>query len=111
MAGAVVLTPHPRAHALHADKRNLIALSDDALLAAWGAAEADRDLLKAAVPQTRMVTAERAAELWTRRRQLFFQPAAGYGAKAAYRGDKLTRRVLGRDPGRGVRRAGAGAAG
>jgi hypothetical protein len=28
LAGAVVLTPHPRAHALHADKRNLIALSD-----------------------------------------------------------------------------------
>ena len=28
-----------------------------------------------------------------RRRQLFFKPVAGYGAKAAYRGDKLTRRV------------------
>ena len=92
-AGAVVLTPHPRAHALHADKRNLIALSDDTLLAAWGASEADRGLLKAAVPQTRIVTAERAGELWAGRRRLFFKPAGGYGAKAAYRGDKLTRRV------------------
>ncbi len=92
-AGAVVLTPHPRAHALHADKRNLVSLSDDELLAAWGVSEADRDLLKAAVPQTRMVTAERAGELWTQRRRLFFKPVAGYGAKAAYRGDKLTRRV------------------
>ena len=92
-AGAIVLTPHPRAHALHADKRNLIALSDDTLLAAWGVAEADRDLLKAAVPQTRLVTAERAADLWAGRRRLFFKPVAGYGAKAAYRGDKLTRRV------------------
>ncbi|UUZ55256.1 hypothetical protein LP419_05565 [Massilia sp. H-1] len=35
-AGAVVLTPDPHAHALFADKRNLIALSDDALLAQWG---------------------------------------------------------------------------
>jgi len=94
-AGSVVLTPHPRAHALHADKRNLIALSDAALLAAWGAAEADRDLLKAVVPQTRMVTAERAGELWAGRRRLFFKPVAGYGGKAAYRGDKLTRRVWG----------------
>lgn len=92
-AGAVVLSPHPRAHALHADKRNLIALSDDTLLAAWGVAESDRELLKAAVPQTRMVTAERAGELWAERRKLFFKPVAGYGAKAAYRGDKLTRRV------------------
>ncbi|HEY5293580.1 MAG TPA: hypothetical protein VIJ43_14840 [Burkholderiales bacterium] len=94
-AGAVVLTPHPRAHALHSDKRNLIALSDETLLAAWGVPEVDRDLLKAAVPQTRLVTAERAGELWAERRRLFFKPVAGYGAKAAYRGDKLTRRVWG----------------
>ena len=92
-AGAVVLTPHPRAHALHADKRNLVALSDDALLAEWGVAETDRDLLKATVPRTRMVTAECTDELWAGRRQLFFKPVAGYGGKAAYRGDKLTRRV------------------
>jgi hypothetical protein len=92
-AGAVVLTPHPRAHALHADKRNLIALSDDETLAAWGASEADRGLLKDVVPQTRLVTAERAGELWTQRRRLFFKPVGGYGGKAAYRGDKLTRRV------------------
>ena len=93
LAGSVVLTPHPRAHALHADKRNLITLSDDASLAAWGVNDADRDLLKAVVPQTRMVTAERAGELWANRRRLFFKPVAGYGGKAAYRGDKLTRRV------------------
>ena len=92
-SGAVVLTPHPRAHALHADKRNLIALSQDALLTSWGVSSRDRKLLAAAVPRTRLVTAERAEELWSQRRQLFFKPVAGYGAKAAYRGDKLTRRV------------------
>ena len=32
-------------------------------------------------------------DLWSRRRQLFFKPASGYGSKAAYRGDKLTKRV------------------
>ncbi len=92
-SGAVVLTPHPRAHALHADKRNLIALSQDALLASWGASAQDRKILAAAVPRTRLVTAERADEMWAQRRQLFFKPVAGFGAKAAYRGDKLTRRV------------------
>jgi len=94
-AGAVVLTPHPRAHALHADKRNLVALSDDGLLAAWGVSESDRRLLGAGVPRTRIVTAELAADLWAERRKLFFKPVGGYGAKAAYRGDKLTRRVWG----------------
>lgn len=94
-AGAVVLTPDPRAHALHADKRNLAALCQDELLASWGVAPHDRALLKVGVPETRLVTTERADELWAQRRQLFFKPVAGFGAKAAYRGDKLTRRVWG----------------
>jgi hypothetical protein len=94
-AGAVVLTPHPRAHALYADKRNLIALSQDDLLATWGASSADRRLLQSGVPQTQLVTPERADALWAARRQLFFKPVASYGGKAAYRGDKLTRRVWG----------------
>jgi hypothetical protein len=94
-SGATVVTPHPRAHALHADKRNLIAFSDDARLAAWGASPADRAVLAEVVPCTQSVTAENADGLWSQRRQLFFKPANGYGSRAAYRGDKLTRRVWG----------------
>ena len=93
VGGAAVITPHPRAHALHADKRNLVVLSDDALLAAWGASHEDRALLRAVVPRTQPVTADNADALWAQRRRLFFKPAGGYGSKAAYRGDKLTRRV------------------
>lgn len=93
--GDVVLTPHPRAHALLADKRNLITLSDDTLLAAWGVAEADRAVLRRVVPRTRLVTPDQADALWAARRTLFFKPVAGYGGKAAYRGDKLTKRVWG----------------
>ena len=92
-AGAMVLTPHPHVHALYANKRNLVALSDDALLAEWGVAPDDRTLLQACVPPTEWVTADRAEDLWARRRHLFFKPVASFGAKAAYRGDKLTRRV------------------
>jgi len=92
-ANAVVLTPHPHAHALLADKRNLIALSQGELLQAWGASAEDRQLLATHVPATHLVTPQQADDLWARRRQLFFKPVAGFGAKAAYRGDKLTRRV------------------
>lgn len=92
-AGAVVLSPHPRAHALHAEKRNLVALSDEAQLLAWGVEEADRKRVRAAVPKTVQVTAERADALWQERRHWFFKPEAGYGGKAVYRGDKLTKRV------------------
>lgn len=94
-AGAVVLTPNPHTHALLANKRNLTVLSDDATLAAWGVSAADRRLLAAVVPQTRLVSADQADALWAQRRHLFFKPVSGFGAKAAYRGDKLTRRVWG----------------
>ncbi len=95
VAGAIVLTPHPRAHALHADKRNLVVLSDPSLLAEWGVSAADRELLAAVVPTTRSVAEANADELWASRRHWFFKPAAGFGSKATYRGDKLTRRVWG----------------
>lgn len=91
--GAVVMSPNPRVHALYADKRNLVALSDATLLASWGVSEGDRALVAAVVPQTIQVTPERYDELWTQRRQWFFKPESGYGGKAVYRGDKLTRRV------------------
>jgi hypothetical protein len=45
------------------------------------------------VPRTVAVDAAHAEALWSERRRWFFKPAAGYGSKAAYRGDKLTRRV------------------
>ena len=91
--GAVVLTPHPRAHALYADKRNLAILSDTDALARLGVPQGLRETLLAGVPHTEQVVPERADQLWAQRRTLFFKPASGYGSKAAYRGDKLTRRV------------------
>ncbi len=92
-AAAVVLTPHPYAHALYADKRNLTLLSDATRLAALGVAPEICAVLQSGIPATVNVSVERSEELWSRRRHLFFKPARGYGSKAAYRGDKLTRRV------------------
>jgi hypothetical protein len=42
---------------------------------------------------TQLVNAKQADQRWTQRKQLFFKPVAGYGSKATYRGDKLTKRV------------------
>lgn len=92
-AGAVVLTPHPHAHALYADKRNLAVLSDTNALTRLGVPQALQQTLLGGIPHTEQVAPERADQLWSQRRTLFFKPAAGYGSKAAYRGDKLTRRV------------------
>lgn len=94
LAGGVVLTPHPRAHALYADKRNLALLSDPVALAALEVPLATQRVLLACIPRTVEVRAADAEQLWRERRQWFFKPAAGFGSRAAYRGDKLTRRVF-----------------
>jgi hypothetical protein len=95
VARAAVVTPHPRAHALYADKRNLVLLTDLDQLRAWGVDGKTVEILANGIPPTQRVTPERAQALWAGRRELFFKPAAGYGSRAAYRGDKLTRRVWG----------------
>ncbi len=92
LAGAVVVTPNPRNHALLADKRNLALLSDPARLEALGVEQGLRDTL-ARLPRARVVTPDNAAALWAERRSLFFKPAASHAGKAVYRGDKLTRTV------------------
>ncbi len=89
-----VVTPHPRAHALYADKRRLVTLSDPAALRALGVAEADIALLERHVPHTRRVDPLEREALWSQRKGLFFKPECGFGGKAAYRGDKLTKGVF-----------------
>jgi hypothetical protein len=93
LSGQVVLTPHPRAHALYADKRNLSVLTDAARLHAWGVDDAMVSTLVTGIPRTRVVNQADADEFWSDRRKLFFKPATGFGSKAAYRGEKLTKRV------------------
>jgi hypothetical protein len=93
LTGKVVVSPHPRAHALYADKRNLSLLGSRDFLESTGASETSVDALSAGVPKTELLTPDNRDAMWARRRHLFFKPAAGFGSKAAYRGDKLTRRV------------------
>ncbi|QAU34509.1 hypothetical protein EKL02_10150 [Janthinobacterium sp. 17J80-10] len=92
-ANAVVLTPHPQAHALFANKRNLALLTDPVRLDALGVARPVQEILLSGIPRTEIVDPAQGERLWAERRKLFFKPAAGYGSRAAYRGDKLTRRV------------------
>jgi len=92
-SGGAVVTPNPRVHALLADKRNLTLLSDADRLRQWGLPSHHADVLLASVPKTVMVSSANADDLWKRRGALFFKPARGHGSKAAYRGDKITRKV------------------
>lgn len=86
-----VVTPHPAAHARWADKRLLAWLRDESMLAAAGLDPSEQLAVLEAVPPTAIVDRSDAADLWARRKTLFFKPIDGFAGKAAYRGEKLTR--------------------
>ena len=87
------MTPHPRAHALFADKRNLAVLGDAALLGGFGVDAGLTALLAEVIPTTVEVVPGNRDALWAARNGYFFKPAAGFGSRGSYRGDKLTRRT------------------
>lgn len=89
----VAVTPHPRAHALRANKQHLVTLGQAAALQALGVSAADQQTLLATVPACERVGPHNAAVLWEQRKQFFFKPLDGFGARAVYRGDKLTKKV------------------
>ena len=91
---AAVVTPAPHHHALYADKRNLIMLSDPVRAAALGASPEQLKQL-AEIPHTTPVTAEIGDDMWAKRRSLFFKPQGGFGSRGAFRGAKLTKKVWG----------------
>jgi hypothetical protein len=89
-----VVTPHPRAYALYADKRNLTLLTDSDFLASLALPADTVKTLLDDIPHTRLVTPADAESFWAQRKKWFFKPVMGFGSRAAYRGDKLTRRVF-----------------
>ena len=91
----LVLTPHPYAYCLYADKRNLTLLTAPDFLHAIALDESSIAILQTGVPKTRLVEEKDAEQWWKERKEWFFKPATGYGGKGSYRGDKLTQRVFG----------------
>jgi hypothetical protein len=94
LAGRVVVTPSPREHHLLADKRRLEIFSSADTLEELGLAPEDAAFLAEIVPETRLLGAMGFEEAWRTRRDWVFKPAAAFGSKAVYRGDKISRRRL-----------------
>jgi hypothetical protein len=88
-----VITPHPQAHALYANKRNLALLSDRDWLERIGVPSQDIDVLVDHIPRTHVIDGA-GAQWWRDRKRWFFKPVNGFGSRGSYRGDKITRRVF-----------------
>jgi hypothetical protein len=88
-----VFTPAPHHHQLFAKKSNLTYLSDESWLRSMSVDEDTIQVFKRVIPKTQKVAPELFDELWSNRKHLFFKPVSGFGSRAAYRGDKITKRV------------------
>jgi hypothetical protein len=93
-AGAAVITPHPHAHALYANKHNLELLTDESSLRSMGAPQEIARRLLEGIPRTLPLAAHGEAQWWSDRAGWFFKPASGFGSRGSYRGDKLTRKTF-----------------
>jgi hypothetical protein len=102
LAGQVVITPSPREHHLLANKSRLELFSSEAALAALGVAPGDAAFLAGIVPETRALAGLDLERIWRERSGWVFKPAAAFGSRAVYRGDKISRKrfdEIAREPG------------
>jgi len=91
---AVVITPHPRAHALYANKLNLAVLTDSDAMRAMGFQRDTIEVLLKGIPRTLAVDKADEDRWWTDRKRWFFKPSSGFGSRGTYRGDKMTRKAF-----------------
>jgi hypothetical protein len=94
LADEVVVTPSPREHHLLANKARLVLLSSRERLLGLGVAAVDAAFLAEIVPETRHLQEIGLEGAWSTRREWVFKPAAAFGSRAVYRGDKISRRKL-----------------
>lgn len=92
ISDAAVITPHPHHHAMLADKRSLLLLSDPTFWKDAGVPAQDHLAHKHILP-TQLVTQENASSLWQNRKNLYFKPISGHAGKGVYRGAKITKSV------------------
>lgn len=88
------ISPNPKIYDLYANKNNLINLSNADFLNNLNIDNQSKNILLKHIPKILKVKDNDTEYLWKQRKNLFFKTAEGYGSKAVYRGDKLTKKVF-----------------
>lgn len=88
------ISPNPKIYDLYANKNNLINLSNANFLDNLNIDNQSKNILLKHIPKILKVKNNDNEYLWKQRKNLFFKTAEGYGSKAVYRGDKLTKKVF-----------------
>ena len=96
---SVCLSPNPFVYGLLADKRRMVAWSDNATLQELGLKTKQRKLLLDLVPRSRLLADCDPEEIWQQRKGLVFKPVTRFGSRGVLMGKSITRnRFAEQDP-------------
>jgi len=91
LAGAVCLSPNPRAYGLLADKRRMCLWTDELQVAGLGLTAAEQQLLKETVPASFLLADLDAEQVWQERKRWVFKPVDRFGSRGVLLGEKASR--------------------
>jgi hypothetical protein len=89
--GAVCLTPNPFAYGLLADKRRMTLWSAPEVTAELELDPRAIDVLRASVPESRLLADLDREEVWRGRKEWVFKPVSRFGSRGVYLGTKISR--------------------
>lgn len=90
----VCFSPNPHEYFLLADKQRLMDFHDPELLQSLNLSNDDVDIIKTAIPITKVFSAFDKNELWAQRKNLFFKPTNSFGSKQTYKGASISRKLF-----------------
>lgn len=90
---SICYSPNPYEYFLQADKQRLVDVNDDIFWAQIPLAENHKEIIKTAVPLTKLMSEFDSNELWNQRKRMFFKPTNSFGSKQTYRGGSISRKL------------------
>lgn len=90
----ICLSPNPFEYFLLADKQRMIDWMETGFLESHGFTGPDLQLLQLCLPKSYNVNAENSAEIWSKRKSLFFKPKNAFGSKQSFRGGSISHKAF-----------------
>ena len=88
---SICLSPNPFVYGLLADKRRMVAWSDEETLQQLGLKNKDCELLLDLVPRSRLLADCDPEEIWQQRKGLVFKPVTRFGSRGVLMGKSVSR--------------------
>lgn len=94
LARTHAITPNAHEYRLLADKENFIHWCTPEFWNEVSIEDKHREVIQSVLPQTRLVTEDNKAQIWSERKSLFFKPKRAFGSKSAFKGASISHKAF-----------------